>query len=83
MLFEREERALKPAVLLRKNALFYRNEHGAMVGAILMSLIETSRLNETSPWKYLLALIRNKVEVRQNPARWLPWNHDQEVKNAA
>jgi transposase len=29
------ERALKRAVLLRKNALFYKNEHGASVGAIL------------------------------------------------
>jgi hypothetical protein len=35
------DRALKRAVLLRKNALFYKNEHGASVGAILQSLIET------------------------------------------
>lgn len=77
------ERALKPAVLLRKNALFYRNEHGAMVGAILMSLIETSRLNGASPWKYLLALMRNKAEVRQNPGEWLPWDYDEAERNVA
>jgi hypothetical protein len=29
---------------LRKNALFYKNEHWASVGAILQSLIETCRL---------------------------------------
>lgn len=44
------ERALKRAVLLRKNALFYKNEHGAAVGAILLSLIETCRLNQVSAW---------------------------------
>ncbi|HMV49320.1 MAG TPA: transposase [Blastocatellia bacterium] len=53
------ERALKRAVLLRKNALFYKNEHGASVGAILLSLIETCRLNEVSAWAYLLWLMRH------------------------
>lgn len=72
------ERALKPAVMLRKSAMFYKNEHGAMVGAVLMSLIETSRLNGESAWKYLLALMMNKAEMRQNPAGWPPWNYDQE-----
>lgn len=43
-------RALKRAVRLRKNSLFYKNAHGAMVGAILLSLIETCRLNGVSAW---------------------------------
>jgi len=41
---------LKRAVLLRKNTLFYKNEHGASVGAILQSLIETCRLNTVRAW---------------------------------
>jgi hypothetical protein len=32
------ERALKKAILNRKNALFYKTPHGAMVGDLFMSL---------------------------------------------
>jgi hypothetical protein len=72
------ERALKRAVLLRKNALFYKNEYGASVGAILQSLIETCRLNRVSAWEYLLALMRNRLEARANPAAYLPWSYARE-----
>jgi transposase len=72
------ELALKRAVLLRKNALFYKNEHGASVGAILQSLIETCRLNGVSPWEYLLMLMRNRDEARANPAAYLPWSYARE-----
>jgi hypothetical protein len=71
------ERALKRAVLLRKNALFYKNEHGASVGAILLSLIETCRINEVSAWAYLLWLMRHRAEARANPSSCLPWNYAQ------
>lgn len=66
---------MKPAVLLRKNALFYKNEHGASVGARLLSLIETCRLNEVSAWAYLLWLMRHQAEARANPSASLPWNY--------
>jgi transposase len=69
------ERALKRAVLLRKNALFYKNEHGASVGAILLSLIETCRLNGVSAWAYLLWLMRNRSQARTNPPGFLPWTY--------
>lgn len=69
------ERALKRAVLLRKNSLFYKNEHGALVGAILLSLIETCRLNGVSAWAYLVALLRERAAARKNPAAFLPWNY--------
>ncbi len=69
------ERALKLAILNRKNALFYRTEHGAAIGDILTSLIGTCRLNGISEWSYLLALIENSREVRREPQRWLPWNY--------
>jgi hypothetical protein len=69
------ERVLKRFVLFRKNSLFYKTEHGAAVGGILMSLIESCRLNGANPWEYLLTLIRNKEEARRNPAVFLPWNY--------
>ena len=69
------ERLLKPAVLLRKNALFYKTEHGAAVGDILMSLIHTCALNQVNPFEYLVALIRNASRARAKPDDWLPWNY--------
>jgi transposase len=69
------ERALKLAVLARKNSLFYKTEHGAAVGDLLQSLIGSCRLNDVSPWSYLLAVVSNAKAVRQNPAAWLPWNY--------
>jgi hypothetical protein len=72
------ERALKRFVLFRKNSLFYKTEHGAAVGGILMSLIESCRLNGGNVFEYLLGLVRNKAEARRNPAAYLPWNYARE-----
>jgi len=72
------ERVLKRFVLFRKNSLFYKTEHGAAVGGILMSLIESCRLNCANPWEYLLTLMRNKKAARRNPAAFLPWNYPRE-----
>jgi len=40
------ERALKKAILHRKNALFYKTSNGARVGDLFMSLIYTCQLNQ-------------------------------------
>jgi transposase len=69
------ERALKKFVQWRKNSLFFKTEHGAAVSGILLSLIESCRLNGGNPWEYLLVLIRHKDEARRNPAAYLPWNY--------
>lgn len=67
------ERALKRVVLHRKNALFFRTEHGAAVGDIVMSVIETCRANGMRAWDYLVHAVQNARAVRENPAGWLPW----------
>lgn len=69
------ERALKLAVLHRKNALFYKTEVGAHVGDLLMSIIKTCALNDINVWEYLLWVVRNERAVGRNPTRWLPWNY--------
>ena len=69
------ERALKLAVLQRKNALFYKTQRGANTGDCLMSIIKTCALNNINVWEYLLALVRNERLVGRDPARWLPWNY--------
>ena len=69
------ERALKKAILHRKNALFYKTTNGARVGDVFMSLIHTAELNGISPFEYLVALLRHHEEVALAPANWLPWNY--------
>ncbi len=69
------ERALKRAILHRKNSLFYKTLRGAQVGDIFMSLIHTCKLAKVNPFDYLVALQKHAMEVFKNPQRWLPWNY--------
>lgn len=69
------ERALKMILRYRKNSLFYKNEHGAYVGDVLTSLIETCRLAGINPLDYLTALMENRSAMFAGPAAWLPWNY--------
>jgi len=69
------ERALKMILRLRKNSLFYANPHGAYVGDVLTSLIETCRLAGINPLDYLTALMHNRSAVFRDPGAWLPWNY--------
>jgi transposase len=69
------ERALKKAILHRKNALFYKTLNGARVGDLFMSLIYTCQLNEANPFDYLTQLQRHTDELAANPALWMPWNY--------
>lgn len=69
------ERALKKAILNRKNSLFYRTRNGARVGDLFMSLIHTCELNGENPFDYLTQLQRHAAEVACNPAQWMPWNY--------
>jgi len=69
------ERALKKAILHRKNALFYKTLNGAHVGDVFMSLIHTAELNGVKPFDYLVALLRHQAQVADAPADWMPWNY--------
>jgi transposase len=69
------ERALKRAVLHRKNALFYRTLNGAEVGDLFMSLIHTCELCGVNSFEYLTELQRHAQELAANPAAWMPWNY--------
>jgi transposase len=69
------ERALKRAILNRRNALFYKTLHGAAVGDLFMSLIHTCELNGINPFEYLTALLRQAGELKQKPSLWMPWNY--------
>ncbi|MCP3883808.1 MAG: IS66 family transposase [Sulfitobacter sp.] len=77
------ERALKMILRLRKNSLFYKNEHGAYVGDTLISLIETCRLAGANPLDYLSALMENRSAVFADPGAWLPWNYRETLEDSS
>jgi transposase len=69
------ERALKKAILHRKNALFYKTRNGAQVGDLFMSPIYTCQLNEANPFDYLTELQQHTEALAACPGRWMPWNY--------
>jgi transposase len=69
------ERALKKAILHRKNSMFFKTQRGAQVGDLMMSLIYTCSLNNINPLDYLKNLLKRPDEIKQNPKNWLPWNY--------
>jgi transposase len=77
------ERALKRAVLHRKNALFYRTLNGAQVGDLFMSLIHTCQLCGANSFDYLVELQRHARELAANPAEWMPWSYRETLARPA
>ncbi len=69
------ERALKKAILHRKNALFYKTQNGVRVGDLFMSLIYTCQLNQANPFDYLTELQRHAEALATSPELWMPWNY--------
>lgn len=69
------ERALKRAILHRKNSLFFRTERGAHFADVYMTLIHTAELCGANPIEYLQALMQHASDVAARPGDWLPWNY--------
>src|SRR5437762_1811421 len=77
------ERALKKAILNRKNALFYTTLNGAGVGDLFMSLIHPCELNGANPFDYLTELQRHSEKLQRNPSEWMPWNYRETLARLA
>lgn len=75
------ERALKRAILNRKNAMFYKNEVGAWIGDLFMGIIHTCSLNKVNPMDYLVTLQKYEEHMKQNTEQWMPWNYQETVSN--
>ncbi len=76
------ERALKRAIVHRKNSLFYKTENGAHVGDMYLSLIHTAELCDANPFEYLVAVQRNAKAVADAPDRWMPWSYAESLASA-
>ena len=70
------ERKIKTSIRHRKNSLFYKTENGALVGDIMMSLIQTCLNMKVNPFDYLTAIGRKSCDVFKAPDKWLPWNYE-------
>jgi hypothetical protein len=77
------ERALKKAILHRKNSLFYKTRKGAQMGDPFMSLIHTCELNGANPFDYLTELQRHTEELKRSPSEWMPWNYRETLARKA
>jgi hypothetical protein len=77
------ERALKKAILHRRNSLFYKTQPGARVGDLFMSLIYTCQLSNAKPSDYLTVLLQNFDQLAREPAEWMPWNYSQMLASLA
>lgn len=61
------ERAIRPAVILRKNSQSNRSEGGAATQAILMSIYRTLRLRGLDPTKTITAALKTYLQTGQLP----------------
>ena len=69
------ERALRTVAVGRKNWLFAGSDGGGETAANMYTLIETAKLNNINPWKYLrkvLSVIQD--HNAQKISELLPWN---------
>lgn len=82
------ERAVKPFVIGRKNWLFSNTVNGAETSCIIYSLIETAKLNNLIPYKYikyLLDVMPGKAMTDEFIDSLLPWSESipQEIRKPA
>lgn len=69
------ERQIKPWKLCAKNWLFVGSELAGQRAAVVMSLVQSAKLNRLDPWAYLLARIHSHPSQRLDellPHRWRP-----------
>ena len=71
------ERTIRPIALQRKNALFGGHDAGAQNWAMLASLIETCKLNQIEPHRWLTGVLTAIVDghKQKDIDQQLPWNY--------
>ena len=69
------ERALKKAILHRKNSLFFKTDNGAAAGDMFMSLIYTCELSGVNSLDYLTVLQDYSALAQTTPEALMPWNY--------
>jgi transposase len=73
------ERALKMAIVHRKNSQYYRSVVGARLGDCIMSLGNTCLLGGINPYEYLVALFTHIDIAATEPRLWMPWSFEKRL----
>lgn len=77
------ERAVKSLVMGRGNWLFSQSFAGAKASGIILSLIETAKINGLDPEKYLKYLLEklpNEKDLESNTLEaYLPWQKEAKI----
>ncbi len=69
------ERAMRPIAVGRKNWLFAGSDSGGHTAAGIYSLLETAKLNNINPWKYMEKVLRTIQDHNHKKVdELLPWN---------
>jgi transposase len=70
------ERAMKPVILSRKNSLFAGSDEGGAGWARMASLIETCKLNQVNPQRYLSDVLTRLVDgwPQSRIDELMPWH---------
>ena len=74
------ENAVRPLVVGRKNWLFVGSQQAGERAAVIMSLIESAKLNGHDPWAYLKNVFERLPTLKQRaleqllPHNWRPAN---------
>lgn len=69
------EAMLKIVVRDRKNAMFHKTLHGAVIGDVITSLIATASEAGINVFEYFTTLQRERILVRKDPEKYLPWRY--------
>lgn len=69
------ERAMRSIAVGRKNWMFAGSDKGGDSAAVIYTLIETAKLNDVNPWKYLKKLLEIIQDYNSHKIQdLLPWN---------
>jgi len=58
----------------------YKNESGAEVGDLFMSLVSTAVENDVEPVAYLTDCLRNQEDLAKRPEHYLPWVYRERMR---
>ena len=72
------ERALKKAILHRKNSMFYKTRIGKVWRSVHAHLLRLPA-QQNQCFHYMNTVCEHHAEVVDNPEQWLPWNYQQAV----
>ena len=72
----RAERSVRPFAVGRNNWLFSKTHNGARASAVLCSIIETAKANDSEPYEYLEYVLREipSLKLGDDYSHLLPWH---------